>query len=323
MTTRTHTPAPAVLAQAGGESPRAGALDPPAGAALDTLLRAALAEDRADEDVTSLACIQADGRARAVLVAKEPGVVAGLGVFSRVFELIEPGVVIELERADAERVEVGDVLARLEGGARALLAGERTALNLLQRMSGIASSTARYVAAAAGGARVLDTRKTTPGLRVLEKYAVRCGGGHNHRLDLADQAMVKDNHIDFARLESFSDGGADELVDALRARGGESLVITIEARDSVEALAAARSGAQVVLLDNMSDAEMNALCPQLREAARESARGCPTLELEASGGIDLERVAAVARTGVDRISIGALTHSAPALDLSLRMEPAR
>ena len=319
MTTRTHTPTPASQALDG---PGVRGLDPPAGPALDALLQSALDEDRASEDVTSLACIAAQGRARATLVAKQPGVLAGLSVFARVFALVDAEVACVLHHGDGDRVERGALCAELEGSARALLAGERTALNLLQRMSGVATLTARYVDAAAGGARILDMRKTTPGLRALEKYSVRCGGGHNHRFDLADQAMVKDNHIDFARVERFVDGGAAELVDAMRALGGADLIITIEARDREQALAAAAAGADVVLLDNMSDEAMASLCPEVRAAAQASPRGRNELELEASGGIDLARVAAVARTGVDRISVGALTHSAPALELSLRMEAA-
>ncbi|HED64036.1 MAG TPA: carboxylating nicotinate-nucleotide diphosphorylase [Planctomycetes bacterium] len=284
--------------------------DPPHGPAVDAFLRSALDEDVRDGDVTTEAAVAPEARASARLVAKAPGVIAGVGLFRRVFELLAPEVEFGRFLEDGTHVAEGDLVGTFTGSARALLTGERTALNLLQRLSGIATLTRRYVEAAAGGARILDTRKTTPGLRLLEKYAVRCGGGENHRIGLFDEAMIKDNHLDA------SGSSIAELVAKLRERHG-GMRITVEARDEAEARAAVQAGADVVLLDNLPDEELTRLTPILRESAAQ--RGSP-VELEASGGIDLSRIPSTARTGVDRISIGALTHSAPALDLSLAVE---
>jgi nicotinate-nucleotide pyrophosphorylase (carboxylating) len=291
-------------------------------AQIDAVVRPALAEDlgRPDGDLagdaTSRHAVPAGARARARLVSKASGRLAGLDVFARVFELCDPGVRIERAAQDGDAIAPKQVLARLEGDARALLVAERTALNLVQRLSGTATLAARFVEASGGAARVLDTRKTTPNLRALEKYAVRCGGGENHRFGLFDEAMVKNNHVDLAGRP------LREVVADLRRALGPDFVITCEARDEDEALAGVAGGADVLLLDNMSPARMAALCPRLREAAAGRADGRP-LEIEASGGIDLHTVAAVAASGVDRLSVGALTHSAPALDLSLYLEPAR
>lgn len=289
---------------------------------IDAVVLPALAEDTrlagsgtgAGRDLTSENAVPEAARATARLVSKAAGTLAGLDVFLRVFELCDSQARIERLGADGDTVAVGDELARIEGGARALLLAERTALNLIQRMSGIATLTAQHVEACGGRARVLDTRKTTPNLRVLEKYAVRCGGGENHRFGLFDEVMIKDNHVDLA-------GRA--LVDVVRETReavGPAVRITAEARDEAEAMAGVAGGADVVMLDNMSVEQMAELCPRLRAAARE--RGRP-VELEASGGIDLTTIAGVAGSGVDRISVGALTHSAPALDLSLYLEPLR
>jgi len=279
---------------------------------VDGLARAALAEDRGPGDLTSASCVPAAARARGELLAKAAGRLAGLAVFARVFELCDPRCRVELLKADGDAVAAGDVVARLAGPARALLEGERTALNFLQHLSGVATRTARLVERCAGRARVLDTRKTTPGLRALEKYAVLCGGGENHRMGLYDEVMIKDNHVELAGEP------LEDLVRRARAAVGAGVRVTVEARDDEEALAAVRGGADVVLLDNMEPARMAALCPQLRELA-----GARALEIEASGGIDDESAAAVARSGVDRVSVGALTHSAEALDLSLRLAPAK
>jgi len=275
---------------------------------VDELARAALAEDRGSGDLTSTSCVPAAARARGELVAKAAGRLAGLGVFARVFELCDPRCRIELMKADGDAVAPGDVVARLEGPARALLEGERTALNFLQHLSGVATRTARLVERCGGRARVLDTRKTTPGLRALEKYAVRCGGGENHRMGLYDEVMIKDNHVELAGRP------LEDVVRRVRAAVGAGVRVTVEARDDDEACAAVRAGADVVLLDNMPPARMAALCPRLRELA-----GARAIEIEASGGIDEESVAAAAMSGVDRVSVGALTHSAVALDLSLRL----
>ena len=297
---------------------------PPSRPEIDRVIDAALAEDLGPGgleglagDATTAALVPPEERARAVLIAKTRGVLCGLDVFLRVFERLDPACrVVQRAREDGTGFEAGERLVVLEGRARALLSGERTALNLIQRLSGIATLTARYVERAGAAARVLDTRKTTPGLRALERYAVRCGGGENHRFGLYDQAMIKDNHVDLARAHRPARSLAD-LVQGIRARHGDELRLTVEARDADEALQAVQGGADCVLLDNLDAATLGALCPRLRAAARARGR---QVELEASGGIDLENVAAIARSGVDRVSIGALTHSAPALDLSLQLE---
>jgi nicotinate-nucleotide pyrophosphorylase (carboxylating) len=280
---------------------------------VDRLVDDALAEDRGAGDVTTETTVPAGARAVGRLVAKAPGRLAGLAVFARAFERVDPLVRTELRAADGDEVRPGDVVALVRGPARALLVAERTALNFVQRMSGIATLTARFVerASSGGGARILDTRKTAPSLRLLDKYAVRCGGGENHRFGLFDAAMVKDNHLDLAGRP------LEALVRELRDRH-PGLHVTAEARDEAEARAAARAGAHVVLLDNLAPEELARLCPVVREEARAAGH---VVELEASGGIDLDNVADFARAGVDRISVGALTHSAAALDLSFLVEP--
>jgi len=310
---RDSAPGPAPSGAGYGDPAAAAGLPAPLErATLDGLVRGALDEDRGPGDVTSNTAVPQTAFARARLIAKAPGVLAGIDVFARTFELCDPEARVSLSKRDGDTFERGDVLATVEGRARALLVAERTALNFTQRMSGIATLTARFVALAAGRTRVLDTRKTTPGLRTLEKYAVRCGGGENHRFGLFDEAMVKENHIELAGRDLI------DVLEDLRAKLGDDVRITSEARDEAEALAGVRGGADVVLLDNMSPETMRAMCPRLRALADE--RGRP-LEIEASGGIDLETMEAVSRSSVDRVSIGALTHSAPALDLSLDLEP--
>lgn len=283
---------------------------------IDRFVRPALAEDRGGGDLTSITAVPERARARARLICKSDGVIAGLSVFARAFELCDPKVKLELLVEDGARVARGTELVRIEGLARALLCAERTSLNFIQRLSGIATLTARYVALAAAAVqpapRVLDTRKTTPNLRLLEKYAVRCGGGENHRFGLFDEVMVKENHIELAGRS------IPAVLQDLRHAVGPSVRITSEARDENEARDGIEGGADVILLDNMSAAELARLCPLLRAQAAELGR---TVELEASGGIDEKTLAAVARSGVDRLSVGALTHSAPALDLSLELEP--
>ncbi|RDI73604.1 nadC: nicotinate-nucleotide diphosphorylase (carboxylating) [Gaiella occulta] len=260
-----------------------------------------LAEDVGANDLTSEAVIPAGTRCRASLLLKERGVVCGLDVAGAVFRELDPEVSIEALRADGDLLEPCE-LARIEGDARAIFAGERLALNLLGRLSGIATLTRRYVDAVRGtGARVLDTRKTTPGLRALEKEAVRRGGGTNHRFGLYDGILIKDNHL---RL-----GGGIRQAVAGAAAGGFPVEVECETLDQVrEALEA---GADRILLDNMTTS-------QLADAVRLAAG---RVELEASGGITIDTVRAVAETGVDFISIGALTHSARALDVSLEVLP--
>jgi nicotinate-nucleotide pyrophosphorylase (carboxylating) len=287
-------------------------------AAIDAVVVPALDEDRFGPDragrgdVTSDNVVPAQARARARLVSKAEGRLAGLDVFARVLELCDPDARIELLARDGDALQPKQVLLKVEGNARALLLAERTGLNLIQRMSGTATATARYVERCAGKARVLDTRKTTPNLRALEKYAVRCGGGENHRFGLYDEAMVKNNHLDLAGR------GLSEVVRDLRRALGPRVRITAEARDEKEAFDGVEGGADVVMLDNMPPERMRELCPRLRAAAAERGR---TVEIEASGGITLDTIATVAATGVDRISVGAVTHSAPSLDLSFYLEP--
>ncbi len=279
---------------------------------VDPILAYALAEDRGTGDVTSETAVPEAASARARLIAKEGGILAGVEVCARVFRICDPAARIEHFARDGSILVAGEELIRIEGRARALLLAERTALNLVQRMSGIATKTARMVELAAGRVRVLDTRKTTPGLRVLEKYSVRCGGGENHRAGLWDEVLLKENHIALAGRP------LAEILRDQRARFGPRMRITAEARTREEALAAVEGGANVVLLDNMSPEEMKVLCPILRERARALD---VVIELEASGGIGEANLEAIATTGVDRVSVGALTHSAGALDLALYLEP--
>jgi nicotinate-nucleotide pyrophosphorylase (carboxylating) len=272
------------------------------GAMSSALVRAALDEDRAREDVTTLAMVPPDLRASAELVARSPGVLAGLPLVQAVFRSLDDAMTLRELKSDGARVSANETVLEIRGPARAMLSGERVALNFVQRLSGIATLTARFVDAVRGtNAKILDTRKTTPGLRVLERYAVRCGGGTNHRDDLAAAVLIKDNHL--ATI------GGDIALAVRRARefarAGIQVEVECDRRDQVVAALAAK--ADVILLDNMSCDEM---------------RGCVELAggaaiVEASGGITLANVREVAETGVDWISIGALTHSAPALDLAL------
>jgi nicotinate-nucleotide pyrophosphorylase (carboxylating) len=279
-------------------------IEPPGAAVIRRIVHTALLEDRAWDDVTTLATVPASLRGEAVLLVKEPGVVAGLPVVAAVLDAIDPALGLTVTVGDGEKVGAGTTIGRVTGPVHALLRAERVALNFLQRLSGTASLTRRFVEAVQGTrAVILDTRKTTPGLRDLEKYAVRCGGGTNHRRDLAAMAMIKDNHREaLARAGmSLADG-----VSAIRARTpGVEVEVEIDALAQLdEALAAAP---EWILLDNMAPPDMRAAVERVKGRAR----------LEASGGITLLTVRAVAETGVDAISAGALTHSAPALDISL------
>ncbi|MFT6108423.1 MAG: nicotinate-nucleotide pyrophosphorylase (carboxylating) [Planctomycetota bacterium] len=293
--------------------------------ALDDLIRRALAEDLGlvidDEtlpgdlvrcDLTTRTAVPKDRLGRATLVAKESGVFAGGQAFYRALRYLDPTATVQALVADGQTVVPGDIVLHAHGNGRALLVAERTALNIVQRMSGIASRTRQCVDLVQGtGARILDTRKTTPGMRTLDKYAVRVGGGSNHRLGLFDEVMVKENHVDLAGRS------IEEVLRDIRSDVGPDVKITSEARDEAEAVAAIRGGADVVLLDNMSPMTMADMVPRLRALATELKQ---SVELEASGGITHETLPAVARSGVDRISMGALTHSAPALDMSLQLE---
>ncbi len=277
----------------------------PAGA-LGRIVEAALAEDRASEDITTLALIQNDLRGEALVVAREPGVLCGLTVATEVFHQLDQAVTLAEGVEEGCAFEPGQAVARFEGPVKALLAGERVALNFLQRLSGVATATRECVERVAGTeAVILDTRKTTPGLRDLEKYAVRCGGGVNHRRDLASMAMIKDNH-----LEALARDGRTmaEAVAAIRRRTpGAHVEVEVERLEQLEGAIAA--GAEWVLLDNMSLDDM-------REAVRLTAGRA---KLETSGGITLARIRDIALTGVDAMSVGALTHSVRAIDLSMEL----
>lgn len=273
---------------------------------IEPVVRAALAEDlgRAG-DLTAQACIPADARLSGVFAARKPGVAAGVDAVRIALRLLDADARVETLVADGEAFGVGAALVRVEANARALLAAERTALNILGRMCGIATLTRAYVEAVKGTrARIADTRKTTPGLRALEKHAVACGGGMNHRFGLDDAILIKDNHVAVC-------GGVGEAVRRARAHAGHLVKIEVEvdSLDQLDEVLAERP--DVVMLDNFS-------LPALREAverAKVSPFGRPVLE--ASGGVTLETVADIARTGVDVISVGALTHSAPVLDIGL------
>lgn len=276
----------------------------PSGPQVEAILRAALAEDVGPGDVTTDATVPPGTRASAVLLAKAGGVLAGLPVAEGVFRLLDPGVEFAACLEEGAPFQTGTHLARIAGEACALLTGERVALNLLQRMCAVATETSRWVARLDGlPTRLVDTRKTTPGLRVLEKYAVRAGGGHNHRLGLYDAVLIKDNHIVAA-------GGIAAAVARARAVAPHTMRVEVETTSLAEVREALAAGADVLLLDNMD-------LPTMRQAV-ELCRGRALTE--ASGGITADRLRPIAETGVDLISAGALTHSAPAVDISLEFE---
>jgi nicotinate-nucleotide pyrophosphorylase (carboxylating) len=271
---------------------------------LQEIVRAALAEDVGSGDATTLATVDAAARARATITQKAPGVVFGLEAAERVFSELDAAVTFERLSPEGAWQEAGTQVLRVEGPARALLTGERTALNLLQRLSGVATLTARYVKAVEGtGVQILDTRKTTPGLRMLEKAAVRAGGGTNKRIGLFDAMLIKENHIAAA-------GGVRQAIEQARSAYPD-LPLEVECRNPEEIAQALQAGAPRILLDNMDPEQLRAAVAQVAGRA----------ELEASGGITLETVRAHAVEGLNFISVGALTHSAPALDLSLILEP--
>jgi nicotinate-nucleotide pyrophosphorylase (carboxylating) len=272
---------------------------------LDQVVERALAEDLDGEDVTSAATIPASERAVARAVARTELVVSGGEVFARVFYRVDPGVRVERKIDDGTRVQAGETLWVVEGSSRSILMGERTALNFVQRLSGIATLTRRFVSAIPAGSklRITDTRKTTPGLRRLERQAVRDGGAHNHRDDLGAAVLIKDNHI-------VAGGGIRQAVERARAHAPHTSRIEVEV-ESLEALAEALdAGAQIVMLDNFAP-------DQIAEAVR---RAAGKALVEVSGGITLDRIETLARAGVDVASVGGLTHSAPAADIGLDIE---
>jgi len=270
------------------------------------IIRYALEEDGAEFDVTTLSTVAAERRALGSIIARRAGVIAGLAVAAATFREFDPQVEIELVAADGAAVQAGQVIAHVRGSARSLLSAERVALNFLGRLSGIATLTAQCVRALEGTrARILDTRKTTPGLRILEKEAVRLGGGQNHRFGLHDGVLIKDNHIKAA-------GGIAQAISAARRTAHHLLKIEIECETLAEVREAVTADADVVLLDNMDAETMRSAVEMIRRAA-------PNVLIEASGNIGTNpaRLAEVAATGVDFISLGALTHSAPNFDVSL------
>ena len=271
-----------------------------------SLIQAALDEDVGPGDFTTLWTVPADRRAEARIVAKAQGVVAGSEVAAEVFRRVDPSLVVEVAAPDGTTLEPGELAMRVTGSARSILTAERTALNFMQRLSGVSTVTRRYVAAVEGtGARVIDTRKTTPGMRALEKAAVVAGGGTNHRHGLHDMVMIKDNHIAAA-------GGITAAVDAVRARNDRGLAVEVETTNLAEVREALTTGADRIMFDNMPPALMREAVELVRASAHRP-------ETEASGGITLDTIRSAAESGVDFISVGALTHSAPALDLSLQL----
>lgn len=274
-------------------------------AELQRTVRGALDEDQAFNDVTTIATVVSDRRARAKLVARGTGTVCGVPLALEAFRLLDPKATLRVDREDGRHVVKGDPIILITGHARALLGAERVALNFMQRMSGIATLTSKFVEAVKGtGAAVLDTRKTTPGWRVLEKYAVRAGGGINHRMDLASAVLIKDNHL------AACDGDVALAVRRVRDLAPVGTQIEVECESIAQVQAAIDAGAHIVLLDNMP-------LEQLREAVS-LANG--RVKTEASGGVNLGTIRGIAETGVDWISVGALTHSPPALDLALDFE---
>ncbi len=273
------------------------------------LIERALAEDLdVAGDITTKALIPGEAFGRANVVARQDGVVCGLPIAAMVWQQLSRNISMHWHVGDGDRVRAGTVFGEVSGPLADILTAERTVLNFLQRLSGIASLTRRFVDAVSGtGCLILDTRKTTPGWRILEKYAVRCGGGANHRLGLYDGILIKDNHIAVLRQQGLS---VKDVIRMVRERFGRSYPIEIEADTLEEVTVALQSGADIILLDNMDPAKIRQAVALRNEIA-------PHVILEASGGISLANVRAVAETGVERISIGALTHSAPALDIAL------
>lgn len=272
---------------------------------IDAAIDRALLEDLGSGDVTTDAIVPAGARAIARAIAKQPLVVCGGDVFARVFYRLDPSLRVERRIAEGSQAEPGDHLWIVEGAAASILKGERTALNFAQRMSGVATLTARFVAAVpkGSGLTLVDTRKTTPGLRAFERYAVRTGGGKNHRNDLGAMVLVKDNHVAAA-------GGVRNAIELVRARASHALRVEVEVTSLAELDEALVAGVDVVMLDNFSSDEL------VEAVARAKGRAI----IEVSGGVTLDRVPELARLGVDVASVGAFTHSAPAVDISLELE---
>lgn len=277
---------------------------------VDALIQLALAEDIGDGDHTTLSTIGPEARGRQHLLVKEEGILAGVEAAKRVFAAVDPDLKIEVAINDGAHVKPGDIAFTVEGSVRSLLTAERTMLNIMQRMSGIATMTARYQSRLEGLAcKVLDTRKTTPGMRILEKQAVAIGGGANHRIGLFDMILIKDNHVDFA-------GGIAQAVASTKkylAEKGKDLKIEVEVRNTDEILEALAAGVDRIMLDNFTPA-------RTKEAVELIRSKNPAVEIESSGGITLDTLRQYGEAGVDFISVGALTHSVKGLDLSFKAE---
>ncbi len=275
---------------------------------IEEIIDRALAEDLDKGDITTECLIRGDQQGTAYIAAKKQGILAGIKIAKQVFHQVDPELNVEILVEDGTRLKPGTKIARVSGSIASILKAERVALNFVQRLSGIASETNRYVEAVKGlPVRIMDTRKTTPGLRLLEKYAVRVGGGQNHRMNLGDGILIKDNHIAALRSQGLN---IKEIVAKAKQNAPQSLSVEIEVRTVSEALEAVEAGADVIMLDNMNLEDMRKVVKSIHGRAL----------IEASGGITLDNVRAVAETGVDFISVGALTHSARALDISLELE---
>ena len=275
---------------------------------VEQLIDRALAEDLGWGDVTTAALVPDDQRGKASITAKAKGIAAGTEVAKQVFLRVDFELKVDILINDGAEVRPGDVIARIEGKCASMLKAERVALNFLQHLSGIASETARYVEAVKGlVAQITDTRKTTPGLRTLEKYAVRAGGGKNHRMHLGDGILIKDNHLAVLRSQGLT---MKEIVVRARHKASPGLKVEVEVKTPQQASEAAEAGVDIIMLDNMDLQDMRQAVRLIKGRA----------VIEASGGITLDKVRAVAETGVDLISVGALTHSAKALDISLELD---
>lgn len=270
---------------------------------IDSIIENGLIEDVESGDITTDAIFPSEAKCEAHIVAKEDGVIAGINIAKRVFEKLDKDSSFSEILSDGDQVRPGQEILRIKASVRAVLTGERLALNILQRMSGIASATAKYVQLLKGSnTKILDTRKTAPGLRVLDKYAVLAGGGQNHRFGLFDAVLIKDNHINFA-------GGISQAVEMIKSKYQDKYKIEIETSTLDEVSEALRCKVDIIMLDNMSISMMKEAVDIINGKA----------ETEASGGVTLDTVAEIAETGVDYISVGAITHSSPALDISLYM----
>jgi nicotinate-nucleotide pyrophosphorylase (carboxylating) len=275
---------------------------------IEEIIDLALAEDLVKGDVTTEALIPGNQQGTGLIVAKEEGILAGIGAANRIFHRVDPELKVESLRVDGARVKPGSKVARVSGSIASILKAERVALNFLQHLSGIASETSRYVAKVEGlPVRIMDTRKTTPSLRSLEKYAVRVGGGASHRMNLGDGILIKDNHLAALRSQGWN---IKEIITKARQKAPQLMPVEVEVRTVPEALEAVEANADIIMLDNMNIEDMRKAVKSIHGRAL----------IEASGGITLDNVRAVAETGVDFISIGSLTHSARALDISLELE---